>query len=287
MNWFVLALFSSITLSLRESFVKSKGKAISPMFMSWGMNLIMFVIILVITAITSNFCPITPSFALILIIAAVLDSMASVLYFSAIHGGDLSKTVPMLCFIPVVQLFVTPVLVQENLSAAGIAGVLIVVSGSYLLNLKGLDSIFSPFKVMFKEKSILMMLGVALIWGISSSFHKIGVQQTNPFFWGVMEIGLIVVFLLPFAMVQESSFSRSMTKIKKAFWPAVFSALTVLSYYWAIDVGPVAYVSSVRRLGVLFSMLAGMFFFKERLGPTSFSGGMIMIFGAVIITLFG
>ena len=132
-----------------------------------------------------------------------------------------------------------------------------------------------------------MMLGVAVIWGISSSFHKIGVQQTSPIFWGLTEIGLIMVFLFPFVLVREPSFSRSMINIKKAFWPAVFSTLTVLSYYWAIGVGPVAYVSSVRRLGVLFSMLAGMVFFKEKLGPTAFSGGILMICGAVIITLFG
>ena len=74
MNRFVLALISSITLSLREFAVKKAGKELSSVFMSW-----------------------------------------------AIKEGDMSKTIPMLCFIPVVQQFVTSVLVNENLSLTGSA----------------------------------------------------------------------------------------------------------------------------------------------------------------------
>jgi len=133
-----------------------------------------------------NYQPFTLRFAGILMTAAILDSFATLLYLSAIKNGDLSKIIPMLCFIPVTQLFVTPVLIHENLSV-----------------------------------------------------------------------------------------------------PGFFSSLSVMSYYTAIGLGPVAYVSSVRRLGVLFTMMAGIVVLKEGIRPLGFLGGVIMIAGAALISLFG
>ncbi len=120
MNWFILGLISSITLSFREFFVKKNGKDISPMFMSWGLNSIMFLIILALNIVLSNYHSMTSSFVRVLILASILDALATILYLWAIKSGDLSKTIPMLCFTPLVQLFVTPVLVHESLSWTGI-----------------------------------------------------------------------------------------------------------------------------------------------------------------------
>lgn len=286
MNWFVLALISSITLSLREYFVKRNSKDLSPVFLSWGMNLLMFITFFIFYIVLRNEWDITTQYAAIVLIAAVLDTAAMILYLWAIQAGDLSKTIPMLCFIPVVQLFVTPVLVNENLSLPGIIGVLVVVSGSYILNLDRWNDFFSPFKNIIRSKGVLMMLSVAFLWGISSSFHKMGVKQTSALFWGVCEIGVITVFLTPLAWLGKVRPAR-LSDITKIVWPAVFSAMAVFSYYAAIGLGPVAYTSSVRRLGVLFSMIAGIILFKEKLKKISFLGGMIMIAGAVIITLLG
>ena len=286
MNWFVLALISSIALSLREFAVKNAGENLSAAFMSWGLNFFMFLIILSLNIIFMNYHTITISFVWVLIIAAVLDSLATVLYLWAIKEGDLSKIIPMLCFIPVIQLFVTPVLVHEKLSLIGISGVLVVVFGSYILNMETWDGFLSPIKSISKDKSSMMMLAVACIWGVSSSFHKIGVKQTDALFWGASEIGLIALFLFPFA-IWSGKDDFSFPKLKQTLWPAIFSTMTVLSYYTAIGLGPVAYVSSVRRLGVLFSMLIGIMIFKEKTRRLSFAGGIIMITGAGIISLSG
>ena len=286
MNWFVLALISSVTLSLREFAVKRAGKELSSAFMSWGLNFFMFLIIFSLNIIYLNSHDVTLSFVRVLIIAATLDSLATLMYLSAIKNGDLSKIIPMLCFIPVVQVFVTPVLVHENLSLTGISGVMVVVFGSYILNIETWDGLLSPVKSIFKDKSSMMMLAVACIWGVSSSFHKIGVRQTDALFWGMSEIGLITLFLFPFAFWSDKG-SFAFSKIKKTVLPAIFSTLTVLSYYTAISCGPVAYVSSVRRLGVLFTMLIGIFVLKEKIKNLGFAGGIIMITGAGIISLFG
>ncbi len=286
MNWFVLTLISSITLTLREFSVKKAGRGLSSAYLSWGLNFFMFLMILGVTLLFSRAVPVTGAFLKILVLAAVLDAVATLLYLSAIKHGDLSKTIPMLCFIPVVQLFVTPVLVQENLSFPGMAGVLVVVAGSYILNIEKWEGIFSPIKGVVQNKSTLMMLATACIWGVSSSFHKIGIRQTNPLFWGACEIGLISLFLFPFAMKSEKS-AFSLHKIRKTMWPAFFSTFAVLSYYMAINIGPVAYVSSIRRLAVLFSMGIGVVVLKEKARGIGLFGGIIMIMGSVIICLYG
>lgn len=286
MNWFVFAFISSITLSLREFAAKKTGKDMPSVFMSWGLSFFMFLVFFVLNGLFLNYHPMTLEFTGILIVSGIFDSLATILYFLAIKEGDLSKIIPMLCFIPVVQLFVTPVLVHENLSVTGISGVLVVVTGSYMLNMEAWGDVLSPLKRVFKNKNAMMMLAVALIWGVSSSFHKIGVNLTDALFWSVSEMGLISLLLFPFALrAGQGHFSFS--TCKKIFWPGIFSTISVLSYYTAISLGPVAYVSSVRRLGVLFSMLIGILFLKEKFHGFNLAGGMIMIVGAGIISLYG
>jgi drug/metabolite transporter (DMT)-like permease len=58
-------------------------------------------------------------------------------------------------------------------------------------------------------------------------------------------------------------------------------------FYMAINLGPVAYVSSVRRLAVLFSMGIGVVILKETARGTGLFGGITMITGSVIICLYG
>ncbi|MCM2285049.1 MAG: DMT family transporter [Desulfobacula sp.] len=284
MNWFAFSLISSITLSLREFSVKRAGKNIPSAVMSFGMNFFMFLIILVLNVLSRNYHPLTLHFAGILITAAILDSLATLLYLSSIKTGDLSKIIPMLCFIPVIQLFVTPVLIHENLSVIGMMGVFTVVSGSYLLYVESFDGILSPIRSAFRDKSAMMMLGAAFLWGITSSFHKMGIRQTNALFWGACEIGLISLILSPFALRAGKTHWAS---LKKTILPGFLSSFTVLSYYFAIGLGPVAYVSSVRRLGVLFTMMMGILILKEGIRRLGFLGGIIMIAGAVLISLFG
>ncbi len=286
MNWFILAIASSIFLSTRELSVKKAGKDISPGYMSWGLNFFMFLVILLINLIMRNYHEVTFPFIKVLIIASILDSAATFLYLASIKFGDLSKTIPMLCFIPVVQLFVTPALIEERLTFTGIIGVLTVVFGSYILNIEKWDGMFSPIKRVAKNKSSVMMLAVAVMWGTSSSFHKIGIQMTDALFWGLCEIGVISFFFLPFA-VKSTGVKRFISNAGKTVLPGVFSSITVITYYMAISMGPVAYVSSVRRLGVLFTVLMGILIFKEKKEGLGFAGGLIMIAGAAIISIFG
>jgi uncharacterized protein YjiK len=65
---------------------------------------------------------------------------------------------------------------------------------------------------------------------VSSSFHKIGVQQTNALFWGATEIGLISLILLPFAIRTGSQHDRVLARTPANRWgtPADFEGIAVL-----------------------------------------------------------
>ena len=286
MTWYSLALISSFFLSLRELAFKRWGRNLPTVYMSWGLNGFVFLILTAVNLALGNTHPITLEFSGILLAAALMDTTAALLYLEAIRRGELSRTVPMLCFIPVVQLFVTPALVQEQLSWVGIAGVLLVVLGSYLLNIRDRRDPTAPLRQILEPGPTRMMLMVALIWGISSSFHKMGVQRTDALFWGLCEMGLITLFLFPFAAQKKGDW-YAWENLKQPLKPALFSTVAVLTYYLAINQGPVAYVSALRRLGVLFSMGLGIWFLKEATGRGNLMGGAMMVAGAVVICLFG
>jgi uncharacterized membrane protein len=78
---------------------KKAGRCLSTAYMSWGLNFFTFLMILGVMVLSGNVHAFSWSFLKILVLAAVMDTLATLLYLGAIKHGDLSKTIPML-FVP-------------------------------------------------------------------------------------------------------------------------------------------------------------------------------------------
>ncbi|MCZ0904811.1 EamA family transporter, partial [Microcoleus sp. HI-ES] len=75
---------------------------------------------------------------------------------------------------------------------------MLIVSGSYLLNIKEKSKGYlAPFKALLDEPGPKLMLIVAFLWSITSNFDKIGVKNSYPIFWLFSLFGTMTVLLLP------------------------------------------------------------------------------------------
>src|SRR3989338_7015254 len=139
-----------------------------------------------------------PLFWSVLAIQSFIIVIASIFYFKAIEASDLSVTIPMLTFTPLFLLVTSPLMLGEFPNPAGLWGILLIVIGSYVLNIAELHKGYlAPFKALVKEKGPRYMLMVAILYSIGANIDKIGVRHSSPLAWAAaLNTFLTIVFAL-------------------------------------------------------------------------------------------
>ncbi|NET17555.1 MAG: EamA family transporter, partial [Okeania sp. SIO1H6] len=189
------------------------------------------------------------NFWLALSVSASLNAIAYIIYLKAIKISDLSIIAPITTFTPLFLLITSPLIVREFPNMLGMFGVLLIVVGSYLLNIKEKQrGYFAPFRAIITDKGSRLALLVAFIWSISSNFDKVGVQNSSPIFWGISVFFTISTLLLPIVLYKSHN---NLYKLKTGSWKLVIygmiNSIEMGCQMMAINLTFVAYVISVKR----------------------------------------
>jgi drug/metabolite transporter (DMT)-like permease len=222
-----------------------------------------------------------------LLVGGGLNMIAAILYMKAIKRSDLSVTVPMVTFTPLFLLFTSPLLVGEFPGAYGLTGVVLIVLGSYLLNIKKRAmGCLAPFKALITEQGPRLMLLVALLWSVTANVDKIGLKHSSPLFWAIAVNTFIACGLLPLALYRmRNGFGRSKSNFKILLVTGFCGGMTTICQMIAISLTLVPHVIAIKRTSTMMSVLWGHFLFGERGLRQRFLGVFIMILGALFITL--
>lgn len=286
MLWLIPAFLSALFDSLKDVSSKRSLKHVDEYTAAWAFRL--FATLFIIPALFFVRIPsIGSGFWAALIIGGSLNIITTVLYMKAYKHSDLSITSPIAAFQPLFLLITSPIMVDEFPSALGLAGVLFIVMGSYLLNLReNKNGRLAPFKALFREKGPKLMLAVAFIWSITSNFDKIGVKNSSPVFWTFSQSLFLAVFMFPLMLYKsKESFGQVRLHFRKLVPIGLFSALTLVLQMTALSLALVAYVSSIKRTSSILSVLFGGLLLKEKNMRERLFGAFIMVLGVVLIAL--
>jgi drug/metabolite transporter (DMT)-like permease len=218
-----------------------------------------------------------------------LEVGAMLLYMAAIRDHPLSLTLPYLAFTPVFVIGIAWVLLGERVGARGAAGVLLVVAGAWLLNgeaARVLDwrSWGRPFLAILHERGSRMMLGVAAIYALTSTLGKgamryLGPEQFGPFYFGVLGVAVTLVFVLPRPRLLRKLASRP----RPVLAVGALTGIMAYTHFLAIRQVEVAYMIAVKRTSLLFGILYGVLWFKERGLLRRLPAGGLMVAGVALI----
>ena len=209
------------------------------------------------------------------------------LLFKAIKKEDLSLTVPIISFTPLFLIVTSWIILGEVPTSKGIIGIVLIVTGSYILNIKGsFKNIFSPIKNILTNKAVLFMLGVALIYSITSNFDKMVVLNSDTTFGHSLAYFLMGSVFLVIAIYKREKFIGPTKKNWGLLLGAMICAVLIpLAMNNAYELTIVPYAISVKRTSAIFAMLFGFFFLKEKHILPRLVGTAIMVIGVIIITL--
>ena len=244
-----------------------------------------------------------PDFLVAVAATCIINVVGTTLVFRALKTTDLSLAVPMLCFTPLFLILTAGLMLGEIPSLPGIMGILVIVSGSYILNTAAEhERLLDPFRAMISHPGVLSMLVVSFLYAISIGFDKMVVLSSDTVFGsGVVFFVLGSAFLLIFLQKKrsEKKSAPGSSPTPREF-PAnaardVFTAGSVIGLLLALEaiaineaylLQIVPYVSAIKRMSILLTVLYGTIVIREEEVYRRISGAGLMVAGAVLILLF-
>ncbi|SOB57022.1 conserved membrane protein of unknown function [Pseudodesulfovibrio profundus] len=215
--------------------------------------------------------------------------VAIVLHFRAIHLSPLSLTLPFLSFTPVFVLLTGDIILDEHISMAGTAGMLLVVVGGYVVNLDSARyGVLEPIRAIFREPGSGLMLIVAGLYAFASVGGKVIIINSSPLYAGLLIfclLGLLVPLIL--IGVGKASFRTVTAKPLLGIGSGLILFLEVITHNLAMSMVAAAYMITIKRMAGLFSVLYGWLLFNETGIRYRLIGTGIMTVGAALIVTLG
>lgn len=290
MDWLSLALLSAFSLASADAC----SKKFLASYSAREMVLVRFAYsALLLTPLL--YCNPLPAVPLVfwgwIALALPLEILAMLLYMQAIRDSPLSLTLPYLAFTPVFTTLAGYLLLDEQISAQGFIGILLVVTGAYLLNLEIIGayrwrSVLEPFRAILSDRGARQMLAVAIIYGLTSVIGKIELQWVPPRSFAALYFTLLgLLSLMLFSLTDR----RTLHVLGRK--PAIhlligglFTAM-IVTHFLALEQVETAYMISVKRTSILFGVLYGALLFGEKNLLRRLTAGALMVIGVGLIAI--
>lgn len=281
MLWVILSLSVAFLKSVEDVFSKRLLKEFSEHHVAWMIRAFTFLLILPVV-LWKGIPTLGPSFWWAITLASLLNVVATVCYLKAIKYADLSLVAPLSSFTPLFLIITSPLILHEFPGLNGIIGILLIVAGSYLLNINTTKKgMFAPFSALLSNRGVRYMLFAAFVWSITSNMDKIGTTNSDPLFWVLAVNFASMILLLPwvYKKIHISHAAR--------FLPVgIVSACMLGLQMTAIQFALVSYVIALKRTSGIFSIFFGSYLFGELHLKKYLLGASVMLAGVLCITLF-
>ncbi|MGB3267491.1 MAG: EamA family transporter [Microcoleus sp.] len=286
MIWLIFGILTAFFEAVKDVFGKQNLKKNDEYVVAWSLAFFsaVFLIPLVFFA---GIPPLNLQFWMALSVGGSLNAITAILYIKAIKLSDLSLTVPLVALTPLFMLLTSPLIVGEYPNLFDCMGIFLIVTGSYLLNIKEKSQGYlAPFKALLRQPGPKLMLIVAFLWSITANFDKIGVQNSSPIVWLFALFTSMSVILLPILLYKTPNPARKIARdLPMLATMGFFNTLGVIFQMQALTMTLVVQVIALKRTSVLMGVLFGHFIFKEKDIQQRLLGAAIMIGGVFLIIL--
>jgi drug/metabolite transporter (DMT)-like permease len=226
-----------------------------------------------------------------MLVVGLFAMVGNVFLVKALHIGDLSVLGPINAYKSVVGLIVGIFLLNEIPGWWGLAGVLLIVAGSYVvLSNKQQRKGFSWS--LFQRQEVKLRLAALVFSAIDGAFLKKAIVLSTPtiafFYWCLFGFGFTFIWIV---LTMRNRWQEQATLLfsQKITYLALFLTvgITQVASNVALTGMPVGYALALFQTSALVSVLFGYQFFNEQGIVRKLIGASIMVAGAVLITVLG
>jgi len=199
-------------------------------------------------------------------------------------------------------------LMREVSSANGIAGICIIMNGSFVLNISaGHEYLLDPVRLMAENRGSWYMLIVAFLFSASINYDMTAMLNPDPVLGMVFTLLIISgVFVVLVTISKKNAgphllrhdeqvltfghLPETLLSLCSYYWPAVLTGIYVSAVGVAINIAftlqIAPFVTAIKRFSIIFVVRYGTLLCAENEMRTLVLGSVLMVGGAVIILLF-
>jgi drug/metabolite transporter (DMT)-like permease len=226
------------------------------------------------------------TFVTFVILRAVTDTLAEGLKMYAFAHGDISIVATIFSMSPLFLLVLSPLITDEHLSWIGLAAMLLVTTGSLVLVYRPTGADWAS-----QKKAILLAATASVFFAINTCFDRLAMRSEPPDhtdLWAPMVAGFTMtlvsaLMVAPFVLLRSDRW-RSLADDRRGLWGrGLLEVIFMAAKLYAIRVLPGPYVVGIMRLSVIFSIIGGWLFFREKDFRRRLAAGMLIVAGVVLI----
>jgi drug/metabolite transporter (DMT)-like permease len=207
----------------------------------------------------------------------------------AYRGGDLSVVYPLcqtsMIYVPIWGV----ILLDEKLSFPGMCGILLVVFGTYSIQLQRLSfgELVRPFRNL-GSPSVRDALTAGFIYSIGSIAEKSGVGNYSPLYFTYILV-LMMLFLMSFNIFR-SKYRPMIAAELREHWGLILCSgpimmASFLTFRYGLNLSQVSYAVPVRQISIVIGVLIGILFLKESFGRIRLVSALFIMAGVALIRL--
>jgi len=285
-EWVILSLTSAFFLATSDALAKKALHDQNEYLVAW-FRLLFAVPALAVMLLFMSWPELDKEFYRAFLMALPVELITIVLYIKALKSSPLSLSMPFLALTPVFLIVVSFILLGEKVSLIGGTGIFLIAAGSYLLNIHEVRrGLLEPCRAIGRERGSLFMIGVALLYSITSSLGKIAIEHSSPLFFAAVYFLALNAAFVPIALFMGRRDLRSFLQEKRyraLVAPGVCYSFMIMAHMTAMKLTKVAYMVSIKRTSLLMAVLYGYFLFNEKNIRSRFFGAALMFAGFVLV----
>ncbi len=284
--WVVLSLVSAFSLATSDALTK-KGLRLDNEYLVAWLRLVFSLPPLLLLLLFIPIPELDGVFFRAFLTALPLEVLALTLYIKALRISPLSLTLPFLSLTPVFLILFSRLIVGERVTYSGAAGIVLIALGGYSLNISSLKGgLLEPLRAITRERGSIYMIGVALIYSVTSSLGKLAIEHSSPLFFGAVYFVVVTLCFTPLVYLNLSgrSFARVVREeVGASVLPGLFYSAMIISHMLAMSLAKVAYMIAIKRSSLLMGSIYGFLFFGEEKVLERLIGALLMLIGFFLI----
>jgi uncharacterized membrane protein len=208
----------------------------------------------------------------------------------AYKEGDLSHVYPIMRSSPALVLVVAVHFLGEQVSFQGVCGILLVAAGVYIVNMKSIsaEELFAPVRSIVNDRSTQFAFLTLISVAMYSITDKMAVDYMHPILFAFLHLFFGMCYYTPYILLTKkgnlirNEWNTGMVRIIMSGVIGITGYSLILI---AFTIDRVSYIVSLRQLSVVFAVLMGSFWLKEKHTAMRLTGAVIIFAGCFLITM--
>jgi len=290
MDWFSIAFLSAVFSASAAVLQKKVLLDLDAVEFSFVLSIFTFLISLLLIP-KISFSNISITSLVVLYFKTILGALAFLNVMLAIKNMEISKALPLMTLTPALVVILSFFILGETVTLLEFLGIILLLFGSYILELKKNDRFVDPIKTVIHSKFYKYILYALLLFSISSVIDKIIVidLKLKPISFVLFQqlfLSINFTFLVLLTSKNPIKLIRKVSKVN-LIWIILIAFCTIIYRYTqieAVKIAPVALVLSVKRTSVFFASLFGGKLFVESNLLKKGIAISIMLIGAYLVS---